>query len=62
MLIEYAEWMNRHKYPAQDVEDQLLLAVDTLMDTEPGWDDEDDAVEDLGKEDFDKAKQEEQLT
>lgn len=46
VLIEYAEWLNRHKYSSQDVEDQLLLAVDLLMDIEPGWDDEDEeAVE-----------------
>jgi len=44
VLIEYAEWMHRHKYIAQDVEDQLMLAVDLLMDIEPGWDDEDDEI------------------
>jgi hypothetical protein len=42
VLIEYAEWMQRRKYSSQDVEDQLLLAVDILMDIEPGWDEEDD--------------------
>lgn len=36
--------MHRHKYIAQDVEDQLMLAVDLLMDIEPGWDDEDDEI------------------
>lgn len=44
VLIEYAEWMHRHRYEPQDVEDTLLLAVDTLMDIEPGWDDEDDEL------------------
>ena len=38
--------MNRHKsmHTPQDVEDQLLLAIDTLMDIEPGWDDEDEEI------------------
>ena len=36
--------MHRHKYNSQDVEDQLMLAVDLLMDIEPGWDDEDDEI------------------
>ena len=44
VLIEYAEWMHRHRYDPQDVEDMLLLAVDLLMDIEPGWDDEDDEM------------------
>jgi hypothetical protein len=44
VLIEYSEWMHRHKYNSQDVEDQLMLAVDLLMDIEPGWDDEDDEI------------------
>ena len=44
VLIEYSEWMHRKKYDPQDVEDMLLLAVDLLMDIEPGWDDEDDEV------------------
>lgn len=42
VLIEFSEWLHRNKYPSQDVEDQLLLAVDTLMDIEPGWDEEED--------------------
>ena len=42
VLIEYAEWLHRKKYPTVDVEDQLSLAIDTLMDIEPGWDDEDE--------------------
>ena len=38
--------MHRHNYNSQDVEDQLMLAVDLLMDIEPaGWDEDD---EDLG--------------
>jgi hypothetical protein len=45
VLIEYSEWMHRNKYSGQDVEDQLLLAVDLLMDIEPtGWDDEEDEI------------------
>jgi len=45
VLIEYSEWMHRNKYSGQDVEDQLLLAVDLLMDIEPaGWDDEEDEL------------------
>lgn len=44
MLIEYSEWMHRYKYDPQDVEDMLLLAVDLLMDIEPGWDDEDEEL------------------
>jgi hypothetical protein len=44
VLIEYSEWLHRHKYDPQDVEDMLLLAVDLLMDIEPGWDDEDDEI------------------
>ena len=42
VLLEYAEWLQRSKYPTQDVEDQLLLGVDLLMDFEPGWDEEDE--------------------
>ena len=42
VLIEYAEWLHWKKYPTIDIEDQLSLAIDTLMDIEPGWDDEDD--------------------
>ena len=42
VLIEYADWMHRFKYASPDVEDQLLLAVDILMDIEPGWDDEEE--------------------
>ena len=44
VLIEYAEWMHRKRYDPQDVEDMLLLAVDLLLDIEPGFDDEDDEV------------------
>ena len=45
VLIEYSEWMHRNDYNSQDVEDQLLLAVDLLMDIEPqGWDDEEDEM------------------
>lgn len=37
--------MHRNKYSGQDVEDQLLLAVDLLMDIEPaGWDDEEEEM------------------
>lgn len=46
VLIEYAEWMHRRKYASQDVEDQLLLAVDILMDIEPDWDEDDDESQD----------------
>lgn len=46
VLIEYAEWMHRRKYSSVDVEDQLLLAVDILMDIEPGWDEDEDDAED----------------
>lgn len=46
VLIEYSEWMHRQRYDPQDVEDMLLLAVDFLMDVEPGWDDEDDEIVD----------------
>ena len=42
VLIEFAEWLHRKGYPTLDVEDQLSLAIDALMDIEPGWDDEDD--------------------
>jgi hypothetical protein len=35
VLIEYSEWMHRNQYSSQDVEDQLLLAVDLWMDIEP---------------------------
>lgn len=56
VLIEYAEWLQRHKYTSQDVEDQLLLAVDLLMDIEPGWDDEDDEAADEGNEDEQKTR------
>ena len=43
VLIEYSEWMHRNQYSSQDVEDQLLLAVDLWMDIEPqGWDEEDE--------------------
>lgn len=38
--------MHRQRYDPQDVEDMLLLAVDFLMDVEPGWDDEDDEIVD----------------
>lgn len=51
VLIEYAEWMQRKKYSSQDVEDQLLLAVDILMDIEPGWDEEDDEINEDGEDD-----------
>lgn len=51
VLIEYAEWMQRKKYSSQDVEDQLLLAVDILMDIEPGWDEEDDDTNEDGDDD-----------
>ena len=34
--------------------DMLLLAVDTLMDIEPGWDDEDDELP--GENDDQKTK------
>lgn len=40
VLIDYAEWLHRNEYPSLDVEDQLLLAVDVLLDIEPGWDDD----------------------
>jgi hypothetical protein len=46
VLIDYAEWLYRNEYPTLDVEDQLLLAVDVLMDIEPGWDDEDEEIQD----------------
>ena len=50
VLIEFAEWLQRKKYSTQDVEDQLLLAVDILMDIEPGWDDEDEEADDGGED------------
>jgi len=56
VLIEYAEWMHRHRYSPQDVEDQLLLAVDTLMDIEPGWDDEDDELGGMGGDAEEKTR------
>jgi hypothetical protein len=50
VLIDYAEWLHRNEYPTLDVEDQLLLAVDVLLDIEPGWDDgEEDAADDEDK-------------
>lgn len=51
VLVEYAEWMHRRKYASVDVEDQLLLAVDILMDIEPGWDEDED---DHGDDDEDR--------
>ena len=54
VLLEYAEWLQRSKYPTQDVEDQLLLGVDLLMDFEPGWDEEDEDLQEGG--DGDEAK------
>lgn len=57
VLIEYAEWLQRSKYSTQDVEDQLLLAVDILMDIEPGWDEEDEEANDEnGNEDEAKTR------
>lgn len=56
VLIEYAEWMHRNGYAPQDVEDQLLLAVDLMMDVEPGWDDEDDEINDIGNNEDAKTK------
>lgn len=55
VLIEFAEWLYRKKYPSIDVEDQLSMAIDVLMDIEPGWDDEDD--EDAGDDAERKTKQ-----
>lgn len=52
VLIDYAEWLHRNEYPTLDVEDQLLLAVDVLLDIEPGWDD----GEEDGQDDEDKTK------
>ena len=46
VLIEYAEWMQRRHYASTDIEDQLLLAVDILMDIEPGWDEDEDDKDD----------------
>lgn len=46
--------MHRNRYDPQDVEDMLLLAVDILMDIEPGWDDEDDELP--GEQDDAKTK------
>ena len=54
VLIEFAEWLHRKKYPSIDVEDQLSLAIDVLMDIEPGWDDED---EEEGEDGERKTKQ-----
>ena len=45
VLIDYAEWLHTNEYPSLDVEDQLLLAVDVLLDIEPGWDDEEGGEE-----------------
>lgn len=45
VLIDYAEWLYRNQYPTLDVEDQLLLAVDVLLDIEPGWEDEEEEHE-----------------
>ena len=42
VLLEYAEWLQRSKYPTQDVEDQLLLGVDLFIDFLTGWDEEDE--------------------
>jgi len=53
VLIDYAEWLHRNEYPTLDVEDQLLLAVDVLLDIEPGWDDEE---EDAQEEENTKTK------
>lgn len=53
VLIDYAEWLHRNEYPTLDVEDQLLLAVDVLLDIEPGWD---DGEEDVQDEDNTKTK------
>ena len=43
--------MQRKKCASQDVEDQLLLAVDILMDIEPGWDEDDEETNDDGDDD-----------
>ena len=56
VLLEYAEWLQRSKYQTQDVEDQLLLGVDLLMDFEPGWDEDDDELQDGGNEDEAKTR------
>jgi Mg-chelatase subunit ChlI len=56
VLIEYAEWMQRKKYSSQDVEDQLLLAVDILMDIEPGWDEDEDEGNEEGDDDERKTR------
>ena len=58
VLVEYAEWLHRRNYPAQDVEDQLLAAVDTMMDVEPGagWGDDDDEELAVGGNDDDEKK------
>lgn len=45
VLIDYSEWLYRNQYPTLDVEDQLLLAVDVLLDIEPGWEDEEEGYE-----------------
>jgi len=58
ILIDYAEWLHRNEYPTLDVEDQLLLAVDVVLDIEPGWDEgeEDDKDEDKTKTKSRKSK------
>lgn len=53
VLIDYAEWLHRNEYPTLDVEDQLLLAVDVLLDLEPGWD---EGEEDTPEEEKTKTK------
>ena len=46
--------MHRNKYSTTDVEDQLLLAVDLLMDIEPGWDDDEEEV--VGDQDEERTR------
>ena len=45
MMLEFAEWLHRKNYPTVDAEDQLLMAVDILMEVEPGWEEEEEEEE-----------------
>lgn len=45
VMLEFAEWLHRKNYPTVDAEDQLLMAVDILMEVEPGWEEEEEEEE-----------------
>ena len=62
VIIEVAEWLLRNNYSRKDIEDELLFAVDTLLNIDPSWEEEEEETPEESEYEGSQSKKKSQVS